>query len=258
MPLAAADGTKMVRVAVAAVLVVGCVHHLPATAAGQPSVFYVNSVSLGNYLEKPGMTIDSKDAYLTISAKDKCSCRAACRTHPRCVAAAIVPDGQAWQCRLADEGPIFINVTEDPEATYVFWEKSLPENLYFGLGKDRMLYLVEKFRNKTFQEAKNFCRRIPGHRLAMTKTRNSFDALVDIIKETGHAWVWIDLRQQDETDKNSLVWGDNTTYSVTNIMLIVLSRGCPFILTWWGIIRESCYDGRWIAACQADPLGLGD
>lgn len=54
----------------------------------------------------------------------------------------------------------------------------------YSVEEDKLLYLrVPKY--MTFEAALAFCRKIPGHRLAMTKTLQQWYAAMEIMESTG-------------------------------------------------------------------------
>ncbi|XP_045133818.1 uncharacterized protein LOC123517609 [Portunus trituberculatus] len=258
--LVATEALRMPWVAV--VFMAGAVAGSLPMATVEPSLYYINTSPLGSFLEKPGMTLSIQDAYITLRVKNRSTCRAACWSHIHCVAVAAVPDGEIIQCRLADRGPTWTNVTAASRATYTYWERSLPTGTY-DLREDKMLYLVVSDR-ANFTAAKELCKRIPGHRLAITKTINQYETLLRIANEKQIS-LWVDLRGEKTTAGDVVLWGDDTLYSdsgASRVAKMETSPGTQVTKTRYYRLKGNVLHGTTLAKelchplCQAHPMGL--
>ncbi|KAK8402872.1 hypothetical protein O3P69_000873 [Scylla paramamosain] len=258
--MVAAEDSRMLWVAV--IFVAGAFAGSLPVAAAEPSLYYVNTSPLGSFLEKSGMTLNIQDTYVTLRVKNKSTCRAACWSHTRCVAVAALADGETVQCRLADRGPTWTSVTTDSRATYTYWESSLPNGTY-GLREDKMLYLVVADRTN-FTAAKELCSRIPGHRLAITKTINQHETLLRIANEKQTS-LWVDLRAEKTTAGYKVLWGDDTLYSdseASRMAKMFTSPETQETVTRYYRLKGNVLHDTTLAMelcnplCQANPMGL--
>ncbi|XP_069987483.1 uncharacterized protein [Penaeus vannamei] len=140
----------------------------------RPSVHYILSKQ-GNFFVAPGKALKEEDAAFTLPAKNACQCKSMCFVTLECVAWSLVSldDGTA-ECRIAAAGPTTYEVLEHANATYYFKEESVRGEYSFK--KDNLLYLTPPF-TRTYDVAKSFCSRIPGHRLGVYKTLQQLSIL---------------------------------------------------------------------------------
>ncbi|KAG7167295.1 hypothetical protein Hamer_G017207 [Homarus americanus] len=212
----------------------------------------------------PGKALSAGDFYGVYTLDNACTCRLACWSAKRCVAVAAVPDTSAntVQCHLSEKGPINHTLTDTPDATYYFWEASVPNNFY-GIMKDNYLYLVTNHQ-RTFTHGKELCAKIPGHRLATIKTARQFETVTAMLNANSMSWgscwpVWVDLEKPGVL-ATPLQWGDGTLYgdgTVTQLATVVTERDYAAVYR----LEDQNFDDKsdpdlYYILCQANPLGL--
>ncbi|XP_063861709.1 uncharacterized protein LOC135101545 [Scylla paramamosain] len=193
-----------------AVVVVAAVWTLPCILAWRPSVHYFPTNAWGVHLLAPGRTLNPQDAYTNLTVRSVCSCKLSCKDDDRCVAASTSGSGgRELSCLLSNKGPTETTVSSGNETNYFYWFDSLPAT-DFGVKEDGLLYLVGKV-NVNFTDARIWCSKIPGYRLAIFKRSIQFSMAVQIGKASGKQ-LWLDL---EVTRSSSLIWGDGTNFDDT-------------------------------------------
>ncbi|MPD00123.1 hypothetical protein E2C01_095575 [Portunus trituberculatus] len=115
-------------------------------------------------------------------------CKLSCKDDDRCVvASASVSGGGEFSCLLSSKGPTETTVLSGYETYYFYWFDSLPAT-DFGVKEDGLLYLMGNI-NVNFTDARIWCSKIPGFRLAIFKRSIQFSMVVQIGKATGNARV---------------------------------------------------------------------
>ncbi|KAG7170418.1 hypothetical protein Hamer_G023648 [Homarus americanus] len=257
------------------------------TMAGEPSVQFIESSYLGNFMVAKGKTLTMDGSYSTLSlaAEKACSCRIACSSYKLCVAASTVPDiddATKVNCHLSDKGPTDSILTDDPLATYYFWQASVPSQMY-EVREDNLLYMMSQ-EASNFNTSKELCEKIPGHRLTLAggtqgalESRSCVYALVARCRRTldaggrsdmGHGaleivsctQLWIDLHRKD-TPMTPDHWGDGTPYNSTSTSEIAVTANdetvaSSYRMSTGGVLFDRTYDVSYHTLCQANIYGV--
>ncbi|XP_042219576.1 uncharacterized protein LOC121864575 [Homarus americanus] len=232
------------------------------TMAGEPSVQFIESSYLGNFMVAKGKTLTMDGSYSTLSlaAEKACSCRIACSSYKLCVAASTVPDiddATKVNCHLSDKGPTDSILTDDPLATYYFWQASVPSQMY-EVREDNLLYMMSQ-EASNFNTSKELCEKIPGHRLVMPKLAQQFLTVKAIYEEKG-TQLWIDLHRKD-TPMTPDHWGDGTPYNSTSTSEIAVTANdetvaSSYRMSTGGVLFDRTYDVSYHTLCQANIYGV--
>ncbi|KAK3857715.1 hypothetical protein Pcinc_036045 [Petrolisthes cinctipes] len=107
----------------------------------------------------------------------------------------------------------------------------------------------------TFDETKEFCASIPGHRMAMTKKKTQIEVLKDLQNRAGGAQIWVDLVK---SDVGLPIWGDGTPYNDTEASQVANTFDDEGVLTVFRFVNQHFYDRiksiLCLPLCQANPL----
>ncbi|XP_042225112.1 uncharacterized protein LOC121868514 [Homarus americanus] len=229
--------------------------------AEHPSVLLVESTVFGNMILAPGKMIsEDNDIYDTVNVTPPsiCSCRTACWSSRRCVSAVVLEteDGanNTVQCHLSEKVPMDSTFTDNPNATYIFWQESVQSVMYEML-EDNLLYLVLP-QASSLIAAKSDCEKIPGHRLALLKTDNHFQAVKKRMSGLDMT-LRIDLLKFQNGDE---VWGDGTPFSLSQIIetgetSMVSLYFVPVILNSNLNFQIYNFQDALYPLCQANPFG---
>ncbi|XP_069986199.1 uncharacterized protein [Penaeus vannamei] len=224
------------------------------TAVNPPSVYYINSKS-GNFFMAKGLTLATKDAVLTLPARDTCKCKAMCETMMGCVAWSLVAVAEAGECRLSQLGPSNHTPLRQTNATYAFLESSVSGEYSFKV--DRLLYLKPPFK-LPYEAAKNFCAAIPGHRLGIYKTMQQYNMLEEYWCPADNCTSMIYMGL--EKTSSGLMFIDGTSFDDAEISDAprLVNDGISHYA--FSIYNRNLDDGTGIPAlqflCQANPLGV--
>nr|XP_045606006.1 uncharacterized protein LOC123763101 [Procambarus clarkii] len=244
--------SAMVMVAVAALKLLSA---LQEVTAGEPSVRYVQSASLGNFLVAANTSLSDQDIYATLSVASSCECRWGCWSDTRCLAVAVVVVSTGGvQCRLASKGPVQSTLITNTQATYLFWHDSVTGTYTFR--EDNLLYLIPTSA-LDFPSAKTLCAKIPGHRLLMPKTVLRYQTALNMATETGQQ-LWVDLTRM--IDNGPKIWGDQTPYLNTSTASVATCYDDTPSPAAFRIIGGALNDKEMTASfygvCEANPLGV--
>ncbi|CAL4136906.1 unnamed protein product [Meganyctiphanes norvegica] len=223
----------------------------------------------GNVFKADGVALQPDDAYHKIATMNKCSCKWMCFTSGRCASWSVSPEPSGnphlWECRLSTLGPLNLTLSTDTQGTYYFFKDTVPAK--YKARKDDLLYLEPDFK-LDWTSAKAWCEKLPGHRLAIFKTRTQGNLLIHIQKALNVGRLTFDLQQVS----NGKAWGDGTPYDgsdtdkhleaqgvkvydstdpINDIYYLALSVDQNELYLWDG---QKDYPYWFI--CQANPLGI--
>ncbi|KAK4312323.1 hypothetical protein Pmani_016252 [Petrolisthes manimaculis] len=166
----------------------------------------------------------------------------ACWTKEKCVAGSVtdvdVDGGGGKECRMAEWGPTNTSLIHQPNSVYFYWKDSVPSSIY-EITSDGLLTLLGN-ETMTFNESKEFCASIPGHRMAMTKKKTQIEVLLDLQNRTGE-----------------IIWGDQTPYNDTDAKEVRILDNEDDVDAFR--FRDKHFDDRsksaeFLPLCQANPL----
>ncbi|KAK3857719.1 hypothetical protein Pcinc_036049 [Petrolisthes cinctipes] len=126
--------------------------------------------------------------------------------------------------------------------------------MIYEITSDGLLTLLGN-QNMTFDETKEFCASIPGHRMAMTKKKTQIEVLKDLQKRAGGAEIWVDLVK---SDVGLPIWGDGTPYNDTEASQVAKAFDEEGVLTVFRFVNQHFHDRiksiLCLPLCQANPL----
>ncbi|XP_066975140.1 uncharacterized protein [Macrobrachium rosenbergii] len=236
--------------------VVGVVIHGIVTAVPGPSVYYIED-SERQFFMAPNLTFSQQKATVVLSAYNHCECRDFCFAlgPTACQAWSVTEStqGNYWECRITNIGPETTVLLPDPKATYHFRKSSVLGT--YSWQADKLFYVALRG-NCTSDAAKARCAKIPGHRLIIVKSRQTYEFFGNLsTKNEKPLWV-ANLRKVTLTEFR---WGDGSISSVTNGTIIINDGllGTSFV-SFNNKIDDSIEsrDGPYRALCQANPLGV--
>ncbi|XP_042890509.1 uncharacterized protein LOC122265327 [Penaeus japonicus] len=175
--------------------------------AGARSIGYILGGGMGNMLIADNKELIDEQTLLTVmNATSVCRCRSLCLAHVNCKGVSATPVGDHFVCKLVGKTVDICMFADTAGATFIFWEDSVDHSIY-ELMPDGFLYL-EPIAPAKHQEARAFCSRIPGHRLAILKTQAQREALYALHERTGRKYN-VDLIVVGGV----VQWGDGTVLS---------------------------------------------
>ncbi|XP_064098197.1 uncharacterized protein LOC135209469 [Macrobrachium nipponense] len=220
---------------------------------GQRNVSFSNDTLMGAFLTAPNLTFSRDSATLIRFGFDNCKCRAVCFTlGSECKAWSFIEgEGEASECRTINRGPETTNLINMTSATYFFRDSSVGG--FYTWAPDHLLYVELEYVYR-FQDAKERCAKIPGHRLTIAHSNDTYDFFIHYKSRYDRTYFWANLKK---TGSREAQWGDGT--NVTHQPNFVDMSGGDVEQYFVGITGQYIYDipddGRAVL-CQANPLGI--
>ncbi|XP_066979467.1 uncharacterized protein [Macrobrachium rosenbergii] len=227
------------------------------TAMPGPSVYYIED-SEKQFFMAPNLTIPQQNATHVLPGFSRCECQYLCfaRGPTACQAWSLVTvSGQvsSSECRLINVGPESTDLLSDPNATYYFKKSSVLGT--YSWQQDKLFYVA--LNGKYYSDAARArCAKIPGHRLIIVKSRETFNFFANLSRFNDVPFWVSDLRKIALGDYK---WGDGSNISVTNgLFRIDEGLSSNVFISWSMKIDDSLEkrDGPYRALCQANPLGI--
>ncbi|KAK4320613.1 hypothetical protein Pmani_008531 [Petrolisthes manimaculis] len=227
----------------------------PAATLIYPSYTRITSAVLGTFTLVYGWKVI--DVYDTLKVPNYCTCIYACWSSPECVSARLDMEGgdSNWQCHLSTRNPLERQHVEQPDNVYIFWEASITSGRSLGIQSDGLEYMA--FETKMIHSnAKQECLKIPGYRLAITKSVQSYNVLQSLAISLGYD-VLVDLYRQMSDNE----WGDGTLYtdSPMSTEAELEDNGDPetaFTATGDKVKGVKALSSEHYFLCQANPLNV--
>ncbi|XP_064078985.1 uncharacterized protein LOC135196236 [Macrobrachium nipponense] len=139
---------------------------------------------------------------------------------------------------------------KNENSSYFFKKSSVPGT--YNWEADNLLY-VALTEPMTTNIARTNCLKIPGHRLIIVKSKETYDHfLARAVGNTKPYWT-MDLIKKTHPD--DLVWGDGTVPNRTIVTIDVSNSGEHFFALYSNHI-EDVKENPYRVLCQANPLGV--
>ncbi|KAK3862454.1 hypothetical protein Pcinc_031690 [Petrolisthes cinctipes] len=220
-----------------------------------PSYTRITSAALGTFTLVYDWT--AIDVYDTLKVPNYCTCIYACWTSPECVSASLDMEGgdSNWYCHLSPSNPLERQHVARPDNVYIFWQASIPSALLLGIQSDGLEYMALEMK-MIHSNAKQECDKIPGYRLAITKSVQSYNVLQSLATSLGYD-VLVDLYRAMGDNE----WGDGTLYSDSPMSneAELDDKGNPktaFTYTKDKVKGVNAMSSEHYFLCQANPLNV--
>ncbi|XP_066975147.1 uncharacterized protein [Macrobrachium rosenbergii] len=225
----------------------------PVAGIGQPSVSFANHTLMGASFTVPNLTFPQEDATHIRSGFDDCKCRATCFTlGSKCQAWSFIEgEGIDSECRIIDKGPETTNLINMTDATYFFKESSVGG--HYTWAPDHLLY-VELERLHNFQDAKEQCAKIPGHRMIIAHADDTLNFFIQYKSLYGYSIFWADLIK---IGYQKARWADGTIVVPQLGRVDMSGTNENHFAAFDGLgIHDVPDDSHYRVLCQANPLGV--
>ncbi|XP_068213879.1 uncharacterized protein [Palaemon carinicauda] len=132
-----------------------------------------------------GVQMSSDNASMTFQNSSKCHCRSACLVYPACNAFSLLPkNGGTLECQITTGDLMSLSYVDNAANTTIFgYKEAALQCKVKGLMTDGFLYCVSNAKNSS-QYSDEWCRRIPGFRQSISKTKLELEVLLSISDKT--------------------------------------------------------------------------
>ncbi|XP_064120387.1 uncharacterized protein LOC135225043 [Macrobrachium nipponense] len=256
--MAASCNCHLLLRAVVVLLSFGLVIRGIVTAVPGPSVYYIES-SVRQFFMAPNLTFQRQTAMRVFTGYNRCECQDFCFAlgSTACQAWSLVKvSGQrdSWECRLINVGPETTELLPDSNASYYFKKSSV--SVTYSWKPDKLFYVALSGSYGSLA-AKARCVKIPGHRLIIVKSRETFYFFSEVSRMNDRPFWVSDLRK---ISLGEYKWGDGSNISVTNGSFRIDEPLTSNVFISSSMKLDNSLetrDGPYRGLCQANPLGIG-
>ncbi|KAK8746491.1 hypothetical protein OTU49_017042 [Cherax quadricarinatus] len=172
-------------------------------------VSWAEAMRRWEYFIAPGVTFNNSEAYNSSPVSSLGTCKTRCFATDTCKAWTVKREAGTWYCLLAKQGPsLTTTLATHADSVYGFMEDSLTGLIDAVQETDGCHYFVPNL-ILSYQDAKVYCKKIPGFQLAMLKTTMQIDIGKKLGGQANIFGVFVDLL----TTSQGYTWGDGTPYT---------------------------------------------